>query len=95
MSQVRQHLLARQALGANTDLSVAEERPHPFSAPKGERLRTTRPRQSTSVTFSQSPQLRPEVRWIVEALVSNTLTEEEKSVLADAIEQAKVVEMKA
>ncbi len=95
VSQVRQHLLARQALGANTDLSVAEERPHPFSAPKGERLRTTRPRQSTSVTFSQSPQLRPEVRWIVEALVSNTLTEEEKSVLADAIEQAKVVEMKA
>ena len=94
VSEVRERLLARQGTETNTPVIVETERGRVVSVGKGERLRTARSRQEGIATFSHAPKLRPEVRWIVEALVSNTLTEEEKSVLADAIEQAKTGEAK-
>ena len=94
VSEVREHLLARQTIDNNAPVTMEADRSRLVPALKGERLRTARAHQTAAVTFSQSPKLRPEVRWIVEALVSNTLTEEEKSVLSDAFEQAKTGDVK-
>ena len=94
VSEVRERLLARQGTETSATLIVETERGRVVPVGKSERLRTARSRQEGAVTFSHSPKLRPEVRWIVEALVSNTLTDEEKSVLSDAIEQSKTGEAK-